>query len=193
MLKGDSMTKTSFGAMMPPIAFPICMAGSNIEGRPNYCTLAWFTMIDDIPPTIGLVMAKERRTKDGMLENGTFSVNLPSTALAAATDYVGITSGHEADKSEVFESFYGTLGTAPMIEECPVTMECELLRIVEFETTDMIVGRIVGLYADEGVFNDKVPDAGRMDPLLYLSTASTYHHLGERMADAFKIGKTYRR
>jgi flavin reductase (DIM6/NTAB) family NADH-FMN oxidoreductase RutF len=29
------------------------MLGANVEGKPNYCTIAWFTMIDDEPPTIG--------------------------------------------------------------------------------------------------------------------------------------------
>lgn len=187
------MTKKELGMIMPPFALPVCIAGANIDGRPNYCTLAWFTMIDDIPPIIGLVMAKERRTKDGILENCTFSVNIPSTQMAAVTDYVGITSGHETDKSEVFESFYGKLGTAPMIEECPLTMECELLKTIEFETTDMVLGKIVGVYAEEGVFKENTPDAGRLDPLMYLSVGSTYHRLGEMVAEAFKVGKTYRR
>ena len=187
------MTKKELGMTMPPFALPVCIAGANIDGRPNYCTLAWFTMIDDIPPIIGLVMAKERRTKDGILENGTFSVNIPSAGMAAVTDYVGINSGHETDKSEVFESFYGKLETAPMIEECPLTMECELLKIIEFETTDMVLGKIVGVYAEEGVFNERSPDAGWLDPLMYLSVGSTYHRLGEKVAEAFKVGKTYRR
>ena len=32
-----------------PIALPICLWGP-MSGRPNYCTIAWFTMIDDEPP-----------------------------------------------------------------------------------------------------------------------------------------------
>jgi flavin reductase (DIM6/NTAB) family NADH-FMN oxidoreductase RutF len=38
-------------------------------------------------------LSKKRRTKDGMLENGTFSVNILSASMAQATDYCGLRSG----------------------------------------------------------------------------------------------------
>jgi flavin reductase (DIM6/NTAB) family NADH-FMN oxidoreductase RutF len=98
---------------MPPLALPICLVGANVDGKANFCTIAWFTMIDDEPPTIGLVMGKERRTKDGIMENKTFSVNVPGTELAVPVDYCGIRSGYKVDKSEVFRTFYGKLKTAP--------------------------------------------------------------------------------
>lgn len=178
---------------MPPIALPICLLGANVEGKPNYCTIAWFTMMDDEPPTIGLVTGKARRTKDGILENRTFSVNLPSADMAVPVDYVGITSGRQEDKSGVFRSFYGKLKTAPMVEECPLTMECELKRVVEFEGTDLIIGEIVEVHADERAYHGNEPDPIVLDPLMYLSSAATYHRLGERVSDAFKAGKSYRK
>lgn len=178
---------------MPPIAMPICLLGASVDGRPNYCTIAWFTMIDDEPPTIGLFMGKDRRTKDGVIENRTFSVNLPSADMAVPVDYVGITSGRHEDKSEVFSSFYGKLRTAPMAAECPLTMECELKRIVELEGTDLIIGEIAEVYAEEGAYHGSEPDPAVLDPLVYLSSAAAYHRLGERVADAFKAGKAYRR
>jgi flavin reductase (DIM6/NTAB) family NADH-FMN oxidoreductase RutF len=150
-------------------------------------------MIDDEPPTIGLVIGKDRRTKDGIIENRTFSVSIPSAGQAIPVDFCGLSSGREVDKSEVFTSFYGRLGTAPMAQECPVTMECELLRIVEFEGTDLVVGRIVGLYAEREVYRGDRVNARDLDPLLYLSTAATYYRLGEQVGEAFKVGKEYRR
>jgi len=186
------MTKKSHGRTMPPIALPICLLGANVGGRPNYCTIAWFTMIDDEPPTIGLVTAKDRKTKDGIIENRTFSVSLPSTDMVVPVDHVGTTSGRKEDKSSVFRSFYGRLRTAPMVEECPLTMECELKRIVELEGTDLIIGEIVEVYADERAYHGKEPDPFILDPLMYLSSAMTYHRLGDRIADAFKVGSSYR-
>jgi flavin reductase (DIM6/NTAB) family NADH-FMN oxidoreductase RutF len=187
------MTKKTRGSVMPPLALPICLLGANVEGMPNYCTVAWFTMIDDEPPTIGLVTGKYRRTKDGIVENRTFSVSLPSADMAVPVDYVGITSGKDKDKSGVFRSFYGKLKTAPMVEECPLTMECELKRIVELEGTDLIIGEIVEVYSDERAYLGDEPDPIVLDPLMYLSSAAAYHRLGERVADAFKAGKNYRR
>lgn len=187
------MNKKTRGRTMPPLALPVCLLGSNVRGKPNYCTVAWFTMIDDEPPTIGLVIGKDRRTKDGILENQTFSVSLPSADMAVPVDYVGITSGRQEDKSSVFRSFYGKLGTAPMVEECPVAMECELKQIVELEGTDLVIGEIMEVYAEERAYHGNEPDPVVLDPLMYLSSAAAYHRLGERVADAFKVGKHYRK
>ena len=178
---------------MPPLALPICLVGANVDGKPNYCTLAWFTMIDDEPPTIGLVMAKQRRTKDGIVENKVFGVSIPSTELAVPVDFCGIRSGYKVDKSEVFRTFYGKLRTAPMAEDCPLTMECELERIVELEGTDLVIGRIAEVYVDGDVFQNDRPDPTVLDPLMYLSGGSAYHRLGDRVADAFKVGGSYRK
>ncbi|MBI0583315.1 MAG: flavin reductase family protein [Methanomassiliicoccus sp.] len=185
------MDKMTHGKVMPPVALPVCLLGANVLGKPNYCTIAWFTMIDDEPPTIGLFTGKDRRTVDGIRENGTFGVSVPSAEQVVAVDYVGITSGREADKSEVFPTFYGKLGNAPMARDCPLTMECELKQILEFGGTDLMVGEIAEVYTDEGAYRDGRPDAAELDPLLYLSTAATYHRLGEKVADAFKVGRSY--
>ncbi|WP_201798874.1 flavin reductase family protein [Methanomassiliicoccus luminyensis] len=188
----DNMRKITLGKKMPPLAMPICLVGANVGGKPNFCTIAWFTMIDDEPPMIGLVMAKERRTKDGIMENRTFSVNLPSTAMAAATDHCGLVSGRDVDKSDVFKVFYGELGSAPLIEESPVSMECRLSNVVEFETTDLMVGEVVQVHVDASVVPGGKIDYAMLDPLLYAS-GSAYHSLGEKKADAFKVGRNYRK
>ena len=186
------MSKVTLGKKMPTMVMPICLVGANVGGKPNFCTIAWFTMIDDEPPMVGLVMAKQRRTKDGIVENGTFSVNLPGTAMVAATDYCGLASGYDTDKSDVFKVYYGSLGTAPLIEECPLSAECRLSRVVEFETTDLVVGEVAEIYADSSVVESGKVSIVKMDPLLYVS-GSAYHALGERKADAFKVGKGYRK
>lgn len=186
------MSKVTLGKKMPPLAMPICLVGANVGGKPNFCTIAWSTMIDDEPPLIGLVMAKARRTKDGIVENKTFSVSVPSTAMAAAADHCGLVSGYDTDKSDVFGVFYGELGTAPLIEESPVSMECRLYKVVEFETTDLVVGEVVQIHADASVIVGGKVDYGKLDPLLYAS-GSAYYSLGEKKADAFKVGKTFRK
>jgi flavin reductase (DIM6/NTAB) family NADH-FMN oxidoreductase RutF len=174
---------------LPLPALPICLVGSNVDGKANFCTVAWFTVIDDEPPVVGLVMAKKRRTKDGMAENGTFSVNIPSTGQVAETDYCGLVSGAKVDKSSVFNVRYGELRTAPMIEGAPITMECKLKQIVEFEGTDLVIGEVVDAYADESIMKGGKPDLKLIDPLLYSMSSGQYFSLGHEVAQAFSIGK----
>ena len=52
-------------------------------------------------------------------------------------------------------------GPAPVEgEEFPVAMECELLEIVDTENLHCVIGRIVGVSADERVLDSK----GKIDP-----------------------------
>ena len=185
------MDKMKLGAKPPQLVLPVVVMGANLEGKPNYCTVAWVTIIDDDPPAIGLVLGKGRRTMDGARENGTFSVNVPGTASAAAVDHCGLVSGHKQDKSEAFTAFYGVLGTAPMAKECPMNAECRLRNIVEFEGTNLVVGDVVELYVDRDCLVDGKPDARKIDPLLYVMLGGPYLSMGDKVADAFKVGKDF--
>lgn len=187
------MSKHTFGKKVPPLVLPVCLLGSVVEGRVNFCTVAWFTMIDDEPPTIGLVLGKERRTMDGILENRTFSVNIPNIKQAQPTDYCGIHSGHKVDKSELFQTFYGKLGSAPMIEDFPVNIECRLQEVIEFKGVDLVIGEIEDVLIDEACMDGTRPDHELIDPLLYAMPGGPYIGSGDFIAKAFSIGKTLKR
>ena len=184
------MNKVKLGAAVPPMSLPVCLLGSNVNDKPTFCPIAWSTIIDDEPPRIGLVTAKKRYTKDGIVQTETFSVNIPDIKIAEPTDYCGIVSGYDTDKSKVFETFSGETG-APMISDCPVTAECRLEKIIEFEGTDLIVGRIVNVYADDEILEQGKADALKMNPLMYFTCGSIYYSLGEKVGKAFKIGKEF--
>jgi flavin reductase (DIM6/NTAB) family NADH-FMN oxidoreductase RutF len=49
--------------------------------------------------------------------------------MVEVTDYCGIVSGKNNDKSRIFDLFYGKLKTIPMIKDCPLNMECKLVEI----------------------------------------------------------------
>ncbi|HTY47240.1 MAG TPA: flavin reductase family protein [Methanomassiliicoccales archaeon] len=187
------MTKSKLGKKLPPVALPVCLIGSNFDGKANFCTIAWFTMIDDEPPLIGVVMGKKRRTKDGIVENRTFSVNIPSTAMVTETDYCGIRSGARTDKSQVFDVFYGELETAPMIEEAPICAECKLNQIVLFEGTDLVIGEVNELYVEKKAIGKEGFHMHELDPLLYAMGGGPYFGIGERIAEAFSVGKDYKK
>lgn len=185
------MTKVKLKSEMPPMALPVCLLGSEVNGKPTFCTIAWFTVIDDEPPQIGLVLAKERYTREGIANNGTFSVNLPSAKVVQETDYCGINSGYKVDKSGVFKTFQGELKTAPMIEGCPLTMECQYVDTIEFEGTDMIIGEVIGVYADESLLSGDKLDLNKTDLLFLGMTTRLYYRLGGKVADAYTVGKNF--
>lgn len=166
---------------------PTVLVGANVNGKPNYLTVAWCGIMQGSPPIIYAALNKIRYTLKGIIENETFSVNIPSTKLVNETDYCGTTSGHKSDKSQVFTSFYGILKTAPMIEECAVTLECRLLQRLDFGGThEICIGLIVETYANEDVLITGVPDITAVDPIIYSTGNQHYYKIGEKISRAFK-------
>lgn len=186
-----SADKVQLGKRAPPMAMPVCLIGAMVKGRANFCAVAWFTVLDDEPPAIAVVLGKDRATMEGIQENGTFSVNIPTGSNVSAVDYCGINSGHDVDKSEVFSVSYGRLVTAPLADECPVSAECRLSKVIEFPGTDLVIGEVVQLHVDRGLLDDGKVDVESLRPLLYSFPGGPYLSIGQSLAEAFKVGKTF--
>jgi len=182
----------TLGRKLPMMGLPVVVVGAKVQGRANFCTVAWVTMIDDEPPKMAVVMGKDRRTKDGIRENRTFSINLPGAEQAAAADHCGLVSGHREDKSGVFDVFFGKTLTAPMARECPVNVELTLDDILELDGTDVVIGEVEEVYVDESRMTNGAPDMDKLQLLMYLSSGALYFTKGRTVAEAFKVGKDYR-
>jgi len=171
---------------------PTVIVGANVQGKPNYLAAAWCGIMQASPPIIYAALNKVRYTLIGIKENETFSICIPSTSMVVETDYVGTESGHELDKSGIFKSFYGKLKTAPMIEECPVNMECKLIQIVDFKGShEICIGEIVQTYAHEDCLTNGVPNIRKVDPIIYSTGDHNYWKVGEKVGRAYSVGKKY--
>lgn len=179
---------------IPPgviIPMPVVLVGAEVDGRANFMTVAWCSQANANPPMILCAISASHYTTKGILETETFSVNLPSSALIEKTDYCGIVSGEAVDKSDLFTLFYGTLQTAPMIQECPVSLECRLVQSLPLAAgTQIVIGEVVGTYVDEDVIMDEQPDIAAIDPLLLTMPDGHYRALGDPVGEAWRVGKT---
>jgi flavin reductase (DIM6/NTAB) family NADH-FMN oxidoreductase RutF len=170
---------------------PCSLVGAKVAGKPNYLTVAWFSMVNPDPPYVGVAMNKAHYTNSGIRENGTFSVNIPSVQMAEVVDYCGLVSGRKADKSGLFESFYGKLDTAPMIRECPFNAECRLVQVVDLPGEELFIGEIVATYCEEDCLTEGVPDLKKINPLGLLMPDRKYLALGQEVGAAWKMGKKF--
>ncbi len=109
--------------------------------------------------------------------------------MVEKTDYCGLVSGEETDKSKQFDVFYGGLKTAPMIKECPLSIECRLVKALELPTNDIFIGEIVASYADERCLTDGKPDFKKVGPLLLTMPDNGYWTIGDRVGKAWNDGK----
>ncbi|MGD8286781.1 MAG: flavin reductase family protein [Desulfobacterales bacterium] len=186
------MDKINLGSTIPAYPMPVSLVGAHVDGKPNFLAVAWFTMVSYKPPKIAIALGKGHYTNPGIKENKTFSVCLPSEDMAEITDYCGLVSGKKTDKSEIFDLFYGELNTAPMIRDCPLSMECTLVEIVESSLNEIFIGEIVGTYTEERFLTDGKSDFKKIKPLILSQPDTSYWRLGEPLAKAWSIGKKYK-
>ncbi len=168
---------------------PCSLVGANVGGKANFITIAWFTMVNPKPPYVLATMNTAHSTNQGVKENGTFSVNIPSVDIVEKTDYCGLVSGRKYDKSTVFDTFYGRLRTAPMIAESAFSAECRLVQTVDLPMEELFIGEIVGAYSEERYMTDGIPDLKKMKPFILMQTQKQYTGLGPDIAPAWEAGR----
>ena len=169
---------------------PTTIVATVVDGKVNFLTIAHVGIMNfGKPEYISISPNKIHHSNTGIKEHGTFSVNIPGEDLIKETDYVGIISGKKNDKSAVFETFSGELENAPMIERCPINMECRLYKTVDFPKHDLFIGEIVETYVDEEVETDGKVDFAKVKPLLFDMPQAHYWKLGDKIAKCWNVGK----
>jgi flavin reductase (DIM6/NTAB) family NADH-FMN oxidoreductase RutF len=187
--KERMMNKIEIGAKTFLYPMPTTLVGANIAGKPNYLVVAYCGIVNHSPPAISIALGKAHYTNIGIKENRTFSVNIPSEKLVKITDYCGLVSGHKVDKSDLFETFYGKLETAPMIRECPLNLECNLIQTVELSIDEVFIGEIVAAYSEDRYLTDNLPDIKKMKPIIFSMHDNSYWKVGEHLGSAWNVGK----
>jgi flavin reductase (DIM6/NTAB) family NADH-FMN oxidoreductase RutF len=169
---------------------PVTLIGALVHGRVNFINIAHVGILNAAAPhLISLGMARSHYTNQGIHENKTFSVNLPSQAMVVEADYIGLVSGKQVDKSGVFETFFGELHTAPLIRNCPVAMECRLHHVVDTPTHELFIGEVAATYADPAVLTNGKVDLAKVQPLLFDMSTRHYWALGQPVAKCWDVGK----
>lgn len=167
--------------MLSPL--PIVLVGATVDDRPNYLVIGYVAPFN-FGKHIFFSIYKKRHTRSGIHQHKTFSVNIPSVELLEQTKICGSQSGRVIDKSKLFENFHGTLGTAPMIRECPINIECELAEVLDYHPNEGIIGRVVRSYVDPDCLVDGRLDMRRVRPILWATGGDfNYYALGDRVGD----------
>ena len=185
------MAKVLMGPQTFIYPMPVLLVGANVDGSPNFMAVAWGGIANGVPPMISLSIRPQRYTFRGIRENMAFSVNVPSSDMMAEADYCGMVSGSKINKVEVcqFKVFYGKVENAPLIEQCPVNLECKVVHILGLGSNSLVIGSIEEAHVSEDCFTDGNPDITKIKPFSYVtSPARQYQVLGEIVANAFDVG-----
>jgi flavin reductase (DIM6/NTAB) family NADH-FMN oxidoreductase RutF len=186
---GKIKMEPTAGTMMPMlISHPVVLVGASVNGKPNFAAVAWVGVAASNPPAISIALQHHRHTLKGIRQNMTFSVNIPSTDLVKETDYCGLVSGGKTDKvsDTHFKIFYGSINSAPFIEQCPVNHACEVVQILDLGSHELVIGRIKETHISEDCLKDGRPDVSKIKP--FFLTSGKYTAIGEPVGDAFRSG-----
>lgn len=142
---------------------------------------------------IALFIDEDHKTTQNLLKTKAFTVSIADKANIEAADFFGIASGNTmTDKFERtgYKTEKSRFVNAPIIEEFPVVMECELCEVVKTESFYCIVGKIINTAAEESVLseNGKV-DPQKLNALIFDQFQSEYYVSGEKVGKAWNAGK----
>ena len=182
--------RKNFGTKTWLYPMPVFIVAAYDEaGKPNAMNAAWGGIHTD--DMVGICLADNHKTTQNILSTKAFTVSMATADHVTACDYLGLVSGNkEADKMNKsgFHTVKSEFVNAPVIEELPMTLECELVSY-DPESCHM-VGRIVNISADESILNEEGQiDLMRLQPITYDPIRHKYHVIGAEVGNAFSDGK----
>lgn len=181
--------RKNFGSKSWLYPMPVLIvAAYDEQGMPNAMNAAWGGMFTD--EHIGICISEGHKTTKNILATKAFTVSMATVEQLAACDYVGIVSGNrEPDKFSKagFTALRSEVVNAPIIEQLPMTLECEMVSYNK--ESNYLVGRIVNVSADEKILTDGKIDLGKLRPITYDPINHHYIALGEVAGNAFSDGK----
>lgn len=181
--------RRSFGAKSWLYPMPVLIvAAYDKDGKANAMNAAWGGIFTD--DHIGICLSEGHKTTKNILATKAFTVSMATVEQLTSCDYVGIVSGNnEPDKfaKAGFTAIRSELVNAPLIEQLPFTLECEMVSYDE--ESNHLVGRILNVSADERILTDGKVDYRKLRPITYDPINHHYIELGEVVGKAFADGK----
>lgn len=180
-------TRKNFGAKPFLFPQPVLIIGTYDEnGKANAMNAAWGGIVgmDEI-----IIDLSQHKTTENIMVNRAFTVSAADVEHMIACDYVGIVSGSkepEKMKKAGFTTTKSRFVNAPVINELPVTLECELVEVIG---GSKYLGKIINVSVDERVLGeDGEISLEKFSPITYDTVHYGYYRLGERVGNAFKDG-----
>ncbi len=181
----------NIGSVMGLYPMPVTVCGTVIDGKVNWVTIAHVGVVDHKILLIS-VDKNHEQTNNGIMENKTVSVNMVNHDMLEAADYCGIAKVAKTDKSNVFEYHFGELKTAPIIDNAPLVMECEVIDVYEVGSFNNYILKPKNTFVQEEFLteNGKV-DYEKISPILFEFQSAQYLSTGKVVGKCWNYGKDF--
>ena len=163
---------------------PVVLVSSGDKDKANIITIAWCGVVCSKPPLLSISIRPSRRSHEIINGSGDFVVNIPKEELLDKIDFCGVVSGSTTDKFKAcgFTKLPSSDIASPIIKECPVNIECRVIKSLALGTHDMFIGEIVAVHADRDILDKN----GNID---YKKAGPVVYNNGEYWNIGRKIGQ----
>ncbi len=166
----------------------LIIASYDENGIPNAMNAAWGCIAD--MNRVAIYVAGNHKTMENILKKKAFTVSVADAANVVEADYVGIVSGSNTPdklKKAGWHTTKSEFVDAPLIDELPMALECKLISFDE--ESELLIGEIVNICADDRILTDGNIDPIKLNPITYDPVNHGYFTLGKKVGNAFSDGK----
>jgi len=154
-------------------------------------TAGWVGVACSEPPMISLAIRPSRFSYDLIKASGEFVINIPTANILKEVDYCGTYSGRHVDKFQRagLTPLLASRVRPPLIEECPVNLECIVRESLRLGTHELFIGEVLVVSADPAIIVDRGKQQnalgfGDINPIVV--NFLEYWNLGKKLGDAFQ-------
>ncbi|MDD3334897.1 MAG: flavin reductase family protein [Eubacteriales bacterium] len=127
------------------------------QGKDNALVVGFAANVSLNPPMIMVGIMPSRYSHHMVKETGCFVVNLPAKDQKEAYDYLGSHSGANEDKLAKLglKTENGTAVNAPILSNCPVSIECSVVESIKPGTHELFIGLVEAVHCDEQYLDEQ--------------------------------------
>ena len=176
-----------------PYAFPmpvLMIATYGDDRKVDVMNMAWGGICGD--KTVALNISASHKTTANLKKHLAFTLSIADLPHLKEADYFGMASGNKVEDKFEKSGLHAVKSSkvdAPIVEEFPVTLECEVIDFKENDGHVRVVGEIVGILADESVLDAEgkvIPS--RLNAFVYDCFQNGYYAIGEKVGQAWSSG-----
>jgi len=128
-----------------------------LNGEDNVLAVGYCCNCSYAPPMVMVGIVPSRYSYKMIKESGCFVVNLVGKEYGETFKYLGSHSKRDEDKLEKMnvKMSDGIKVNAPILDDCPVNIECKVVDSIVTGSHEMFVGKIEYVHGDNGIVDDK--------------------------------------
>ncbi len=129
---------------------PILVSCRGKNGKDNALAVVYACNCSYDPPMVMVGIVPSRYSYEIVKETGVFVANLVPSSMGEAWSYLGSHSGRDENKLAKLglKLGEGVKVKAPILLDCPVSIECSVVDSIQTGSHEMFIGRVEYVHAD---------------------------------------------